>query len=92
MGTATRGLPSVTVAGGVGILSQEAGGWPCLRRAGENGCCCFSTNCSSDVQSRSAEHGEHGAVEALGRGEVRDGDGDVVEHLAEATVARMLER
>jgi hypothetical protein len=34
-----------------------------------------------------AQHGEHGAVEALGRGEIRDGDSDVVEHSAEATVA-----
>ena len=32
-----------------------------------------------------AEHGEHGAVEALGRGEIRDGDSDVVEHRPEAT-------
>ena len=39
------------------------------------------------VAGLDAEHGKHGAVEALGRGEVRDGDGDVVEHLAEATVA-----
>ena len=27
-----------------------------------------------------AQHGEDGAVEALGRGEVRDGDTDVIEH------------
>jgi hypothetical protein len=33
------------------------------------------------------QRGEDGAVEALGRGQVRDGDGDVVEHRAEATVA-----
>jgi hypothetical protein len=26
------------------------------------------------------QHGEDGAVEALGRGQVRDGDADVVEH------------
>ena len=39
-----------------------------------------------------AQHGEDGAVEALGRGEVRDGDCDVVEHPAEATVAGMLDR
>ena len=31
-----------------------------------------------------AQRGEDGAVEALGRGEVRDGDSDVVEHPAEA--------
>jgi hypothetical protein len=31
-----------------------------------------------------AQRGEDGAIEALGRGEVRDGDSDVVEHLAEA--------
>jgi hypothetical protein len=31
-----------------------------------------------------AQRGEDGAVEALGRGEVRDGDPDVVEHPAEA--------
>ena len=37
------------------------------------------------------QHGEDGAVEPLGRGQVRDGDGDVVEHRAEATVAGMLE-
>ncbi len=37
------------------------------------------------VAGLDAEHGEHGAVEALGRGEVRDGDADVVEHLAEAS-------
>ena len=36
-----------------------------------------------------AQHGEDGAVEALGRGEVRDGDCDVVEHPAEATFAGM---
>jgi hypothetical protein len=38
-----------------------------------------------------AQHGEDGAVEALGRGEVRDGDCDVVEHPAEATVAGIVE-
>ena len=38
-----------------------------------------------------AQYGEDGAVEALGRGEVRDGDSDVVKHPAEATVAGMLE-
>ena len=43
------------------------------------------------VAGLDAQHGEHGAVEALGRGQVRDGDGDVVEHRAEATVAGMLE-
>ena len=32
-----------------------------------------------------AQHGEDGPVEALGRGEVRDGNPDVVEHLREAT-------
>jgi hypothetical protein len=32
------------------------------------------------------QHGEDGAVEPLGRGQVRDGDGDVVEHHAEASV------
>ncbi len=37
------------------------------------------------------QHGEDGAVEPLGRGQVRDGDADVVEHHAEATVAGMLE-
>ena len=36
-----------------------------------------------------AQHRQDGAVEALGRGEVRDGDSDVVKHPAEATVARM---
>jgi hypothetical protein len=43
------------------------------------------------VAGLGAERGEHGAVEALGLGEVRDGDGDMVEHLAEATVAPTLE-
>jgi hypothetical protein len=38
-----------------------------------------------------AEHGEHGAVEAFGRGEVGHGDPHVVEHRHEATVASMLE-
>jgi len=38
-----------------------------------------------------AEHGEHGAVEALGRGEVGHGDSHVIEHRPEATVAGMLE-
>ena len=38
-----------------------------------------------------AEHGEHGAVEALGHGEVGHGDSHVVEHRPEATVAGMLE-
>jgi hypothetical protein len=36
-----------------------------------------------------AQHGEDGAVEALGRGEVRDGDRDVIEHPADDTVAGM---
>ena len=36
-----------------------------------------------------AQHGQDGAVEALGRGEVRDGDPDVVEHPGEATGARL---
>ena len=44
------------------------------------------------VAGLDAQHGEHGAVEALGRGQVRDGDADVVEHPAEATVAGMLEQ
>jgi hypothetical protein len=43
------------------------------------------------VAGLDAQHGEHGAVEALGRGQVRDGDGDVVEHPAEGTVAGTLE-
>src|SRR6185295_3597496 len=34
------------------------------------------------------QHGEDGAVEPLGRGQVRDGDRDVVEHHAEASVPR----
>src|SRR5207249_5266051 len=34
-----------------------------------------------------AQRGEHGAVEALGRGEIRNGDSDVVEHPGEATSA-----
>ena len=34
-----------------------------------------------------AEHGEHGAVEALGRGEVGHGDPHVIEHRPEATIA-----
>ena len=38
-----------------------------------------------------AQRGEHGAVEALGRGEIRDGDSDVVEHPTEATVAGILD-
>ena len=38
-----------------------------------------------------AEHGEHAAVEAFGRGEVGHGDPHVVEHHHEATVASMLE-
>jgi hypothetical protein len=38
-----------------------------------------------------AERREHGAVEALGHGEVGHGDPHVVEHRPEATVARMLE-
>ena len=38
-----------------------------------------------------AEHGEHRAVEALGRGEVGHGDPHVVEHRLEATAAGMLE-
>ena len=37
-----------------------------------------------------AEHGEHGAVEALGRGEVGHGDPHVVEHRPEATSTGML--
>jgi hypothetical protein len=43
------------------------------------------------VAGLDAQHGEHGAVEALGRGQVRDGDGEVVERPAEATVAGVLE-
>jgi hypothetical protein len=38
-----------------------------------------------------AQRGKDGAVEALGRGEIRDGDSDVVEHPDEATAAGMLE-
>src|SRR5262249_51809018 len=34
------------------------------------------------------QYGEDGAGEALGRSEVRDGDSDVIEHRAEATVGR----
>jgi hypothetical protein len=30
---------------------------------------------------------QHGAVEARGRGQVRDGDGDVVEHALDLTAA-----
>jgi hypothetical protein len=37
-----------------------------------------------------AQDAQDGAVEALGGREVRDGDADVVEHPAEATVAGML--
>jgi hypothetical protein len=37
-----------------------------------------------------AQDAQDGAVEALGGREVRDGDGDVVEHPAEATVASLL--
>ena len=37
------------------------------------------------VTGLDAEHGEHGAVEALGHGEVGHGDPDVVEHRPEAT-------
>jgi hypothetical protein len=38
-----------------------------------------------------AQDVQDGAVEALGGREVRHGDADVVEHPAEATVARMLD-
>jgi hypothetical protein len=38
-----------------------------------------------------AQDAQDGAVEALGGREVRDGDEDVVEHPAEATVAGMLD-
>ncbi len=38
-----------------------------------------------------AQDAQDGAVEALGGREVRDGDADVVEHPAEATVAGMLD-
>ena len=38
-----------------------------------------------------AQNAQDGAVEALGGREVRDGDADVVEHPAEATVAGMLD-
>ena len=34
------------------------------------------------------QHGEDDAIEPLGRGQVRDGDADVVEHLAEAIDGR----
>ena len=37
-----------------------------------------------------AQDAQDGAIEALGGGEVRDGDADVVEHPAEATAAGML--
>jgi hypothetical protein len=37
-----------------------------------------------------AQDAQDGAVKALGRREVRDGDADVVEHRAEATVVGML--
>jgi hypothetical protein len=43
------------------------------------------------VAGLNAQHGEDGAVEPLGRGQIRDGDADVVEHHAEATVAVGLE-
>jgi len=36
------------------------------------------------VAGLETEHGKHGAVEALRRGEIRDGDRDVVEHFVEA--------
>jgi len=39
-----------------------------------------------------AQHGKDGAIEALGRGEVCNGDCDVVEHPSEATGAGMLNR
>src|SRR5207302_294187 len=39
------------------------------------------------VTGLDAQHGEHGAVEALRRGEIRNGDSDVVEHPGEATSA-----
>jgi len=54
-------------------------------------------NSSQSTSSESAwlgsdpERAEHGAIEAFGRGEIRDGDFDVVEHPAETTVAVMLE-
>jgi hypothetical protein len=38
-----------------------------------------------------AQDAQDGAVEALGGREVRDGDADMVEHPAEATVAGMLD-
>jgi hypothetical protein len=38
-----------------------------------------------------AQDAQDGAVEALGGRKVRDGDADVVEHPAEATVAGMLD-
>src|ERR671934_246947 len=43
------------------------------------------------VAGLDAQDAQDGAIEALGGREVRDGDGDVVEHYAEATVAGMLE-
>jgi hypothetical protein len=43
------------------------------------------------VTGLDAEDGEDCPVEALGGGEVRDGEADVVEHPVEATVAGMLD-
>jgi low affinity Fe/Cu permease len=43
------------------------------------------------LQNSARRSEQDGAVEALGRGEVRDGDSNVVKHPAEATVAGMLE-
>src|SRR6266545_5058643 len=43
------------------------------------------------VAGLDAQDAQDGAVEALGGGEVRDGDADMVEHPAEATVAGMLD-
>src|SRR5207248_4928228 len=43
------------------------------------------------VTGLGAQRGEHGAVEALRRGEIRNGDPDVVEHPREATVAGILD-
>ncbi len=43
------------------------------------------------VAGLDAHDAQDGAVEALGGREVRDGDADMVEHPAEATVAGMLD-
>ena len=50
-----------------------------------------STSSGVRVGRLDPEHRQHGAVEALGGGEVRDRDPEVVEHGSEATVAGMLE-